>query len=131
MPDSRPILFFDSGVGGLSVLAPTQRLLPRAPIVYAADLLGRGRADAMLAIGVDTLTDTVIDAYRDLGLTGARGYALSEAAVSLVLERSADARRRGAPYRNRDNRQAGTAPDPRARQSPPPPAPHAGRGRFP
>ncbi len=35
-PDA-PILFFDSGVGGLSVLAPTRALLPNAPIVYAAD----------------------------------------------------------------------------------------------
>jgi glutamate racemase len=32
-----PILFFDSGVGGLSVLAPTRALLPTAPIVYVAD----------------------------------------------------------------------------------------------
>jgi glutamate racemase len=35
-PDA-PLLFFDSGVGGLSVLAPTHALLPTAPIVYAAD----------------------------------------------------------------------------------------------
>jgi glutamate racemase len=35
--ENNPILFFDSGVGGLSVLAPTRALLPRAPIVYAAD----------------------------------------------------------------------------------------------
>jgi len=35
--DTRPILFFDSGVGGLSVVAPTRALLPFAPIVYAAD----------------------------------------------------------------------------------------------
>ena len=35
-----PILFFDSGVGGLSVLAPTRALLPNAPIVYAADSAG-------------------------------------------------------------------------------------------
>lgn len=32
-----PLLFFDSGVGGLSVLEATRALLPRAPIVYAAD----------------------------------------------------------------------------------------------
>ncbi|MEO7564259.1 MAG: glutamate racemase [Sphingomicrobium sp.] len=32
-----PILFFDSGVGGLSVLGPTRALLPYAPIVYVAD----------------------------------------------------------------------------------------------
>src|SRR5688572_28619461 len=37
MADRRPILFFDSGVGGLSVLAQTARLLPQAPLVYAAD----------------------------------------------------------------------------------------------
>ncbi|WP_066905247.1 beta-ketoacyl-[acyl-carrier-protein] synthase family protein [Millisia brevis] len=85
------------GTVGPTTTVTTGHTAGGAAIVYAADLLGRGRADAMLAIGVDTLTDTVIDAYRDLGLTGARGYALSEAAVSLVLERSADARRRGAP----------------------------------
>src|SRR5437868_7345741 len=37
MNPSAPILFFDSGVGGLSVLAPTRALLPKATIVYAAD----------------------------------------------------------------------------------------------
>ncbi len=37
MDPSAPLLFFDSGVGGLSVLAPTRALLPNAPIVYAAD----------------------------------------------------------------------------------------------
>ncbi|WP_085219337.1 glutamate racemase [Allosphingosinicella indica] len=35
-----PILIFDSGVGGLSVLAPIRALLPHAPIVYAADNAG-------------------------------------------------------------------------------------------
>lgn len=40
MTDARPILFFDSGVGGLSVLAPTRRLLPHAPLVYVADSAG-------------------------------------------------------------------------------------------
>ncbi|MCW3847872.1 glutamate racemase [Sphingomonas sp. LB-2] len=40
MPDTRPILFFDSGVGGLSVLAPTRALLPQAPLVYVADSAG-------------------------------------------------------------------------------------------
>lgn len=38
--DQRPILFFDSGIGGLSVLAPTARLLPQAPLVYVADSAG-------------------------------------------------------------------------------------------
>lgn len=34
---SAPILLFDSGVGGLSVLAELRRALPAAPIIYAAD----------------------------------------------------------------------------------------------
>ncbi|MES2121024.1 MAG: glutamate racemase [Pseudomonadota bacterium] len=37
MDPTAPLLFFDSGVGGLSVLGPTRALLPNAPIVYAAD----------------------------------------------------------------------------------------------
>src|SRR5438045_2751068 len=40
MAQAGPILIFDSGVGGLSVLDPIRRLLPRAPIVYAADSAG-------------------------------------------------------------------------------------------
>ena len=35
-----PILFFDSGLGGLTVLGPTRALLPTAPVVYAADYAG-------------------------------------------------------------------------------------------
>ncbi len=40
MAQAGPILIFDSGVGGLSVLAPIRALLPSAPIVYAADSAG-------------------------------------------------------------------------------------------
>jgi glutamate racemase len=32
-----PILLFDSGVGGLTVLTEVRKLLPQAPIIYAAD----------------------------------------------------------------------------------------------
>ncbi|TIX52004.1 glutamate racemase [Alteraurantiacibacter aquimixticola] len=32
-----PILIFDSGVGGLSVLAEVRKLLPDAPVIYVAD----------------------------------------------------------------------------------------------
>jgi len=38
--DHRPLLLFDSGVGGLSVLAEVRARLPRAPIVYVADNAG-------------------------------------------------------------------------------------------
>lgn len=37
MTDARPILVFDSGVGGLSILERIRVLIPQAPIVYAAD----------------------------------------------------------------------------------------------
>ncbi len=40
MAGARPILIFDSGVGGLSVLREIRTLLPCAPIVYAADSAG-------------------------------------------------------------------------------------------
>jgi len=40
MDANTPLLFFDSGVGGLSVLEPTRALLPTAPIVYVADSAG-------------------------------------------------------------------------------------------
>ncbi|WP_435417855.1 glutamate racemase [Parerythrobacter aurantius] len=35
-----PILLFDSGVGGLTVLAELRKLLPGAPVIYAADHAG-------------------------------------------------------------------------------------------
>ena len=36
----RPLLIFDSGVGGLSVLGAIRALMPAAPLVYAADSAG-------------------------------------------------------------------------------------------
>ena len=40
MTSVRPLLVFDSGVGGLSVLGAIRALLPSAPLVYAADSAG-------------------------------------------------------------------------------------------
>ncbi|MFA6219174.1 MAG: glutamate racemase [Erythrobacter sp.] len=40
MQSSSPILLFDSGVGGLTVLAELRRALPDAPVIYAADMAG-------------------------------------------------------------------------------------------
>ena len=37
---SAPILLFDSGVGGLSVLDEVRKLLPEAPVIYVADNTG-------------------------------------------------------------------------------------------
>ena len=40
MDPAAPILLFDSGVGGLTVLAALRRVLPEAPVIYAADTAG-------------------------------------------------------------------------------------------
>jgi glutamate racemase len=66
MPDSRPILFFDSGVGGLSVLGPTRALLPQAPLVYVADSAGfpyGTRSEAEIAARVPALLGRLAERY--------------------------------------------------------------------
>lgn len=67
MADDRPILFFDSGVGGLSVLAPTRALLPQAPVVYVADDAGfpyGTRSEAEIAARVPALLGRLAERYR-------------------------------------------------------------------
>ena len=66
MPPEAPILFFDSGVGGLSVLAPTRELLPHAPIVYAADSGAYPygtRSEAEIAARVPALLGRLVERY--------------------------------------------------------------------
>ena len=61
-----PILFFDSGVGGLSVLGPTRELLPNAPIVYAADSAGfpyGKRSEAEIASRVPALLGRLVERF--------------------------------------------------------------------
>ncbi len=65
-PAQRPILFFDSGVGGLSVVAPTRALLPTAPIVYAADSAGFPygiRTEAEIAARVPALLGRLVERF--------------------------------------------------------------------
>jgi glutamate racemase len=65
--DARPLLFFDSGIGGLSVLAPTRALLPNAPIIYAADNGGfpyGTRSEAEIAARVPALLGRMVERYR-------------------------------------------------------------------
>ena len=66
MDPSAPILFFDSGIGGLSVLGPTRALLPNAPIVYCADSAGfpyGTKSDAELASRVPALLARLVDLF--------------------------------------------------------------------
>ncbi|WP_447953077.1 glutamate racemase [Sphingopyxis chilensis] len=62
-----PILFFDSGLGGLTVLGPTRALLPTAPIVYAADYAGLPygkKSDEELAARVPALLGRLVERYQ-------------------------------------------------------------------
>jgi glutamate racemase len=62
-----PILFFDSGVGGLSVLGPTRALLPTAPIVYVADTAAfpyGTRSEAEIAARVPALLGRLTERFR-------------------------------------------------------------------
>ena len=62
-----PLLFFDSGVGGLSVLGPTRALLPNAPIVYVADSAGfpyGKRSEAEIASRVPALLGRLVERFR-------------------------------------------------------------------
>lgn len=66
MNPSSPILFFDSGVGGLSVLGPARALLPNAPIVYAADSAGfpyGKRTEAEIASRVPALLGRLVERF--------------------------------------------------------------------
>lgn len=66
MTDPRPILFFDSGVGGLSVLAPARALLPAAPFVYVADSAGFPygiKSEAEIAARVPALLGRLAERY--------------------------------------------------------------------
>ncbi|PKP92346.1 MAG: glutamate racemase [Alphaproteobacteria bacterium HGW-Alphaproteobacteria-16] len=65
--DNRPLLFFDSGVGGLSVLGPTRALLPHAPLIYVADDAGfpyGTRSEEEIAARVPALLGRLAERYR-------------------------------------------------------------------
>jgi glutamate racemase len=89
---SAPILFFDSGVGGLSVLGPTRKLLPNAPIVYAADSAGfpyGKRSEEDLAVRVPELLGRLIEEFRPrlavIACNTASTIALDDARAALDL----------------------------------------------
>ncbi len=62
-----PLLFFDSGVGGLSILGPAQAALPLAPVVYAADSAGfpyGTKSETEIATRVPALLGRLVERYR-------------------------------------------------------------------
>lgn len=64
---SAPLLFLDSGIGGLSVLGPARALLPQAPIVYVADSAAfpyGTRSEAEIAARVPALLGRLTERFR-------------------------------------------------------------------
>ncbi|MGN3973488.1 glutamate racemase [Tsuneonella sp. SYSU-LHT278] len=67
MDPAAPILLFDSGVGGLSVLAELRKVLPAAPVIYAADTAGLpygAKTEAEIAARVAGLLGVLSERYR-------------------------------------------------------------------
>jgi glutamate racemase len=67
MSDARPLLLFDSGVGGLSVLTEVRKALPQAPIVYVADTAGfpyGTKSEAEISARVPALLGRLAERYR-------------------------------------------------------------------
>jgi len=62
-----PILLFDSGLGGLTVLAELRKLMPSAPVIYAADLAGLPygeKTEAQVAARVAGLLGRMTERFR-------------------------------------------------------------------
>jgi glutamate racemase len=67
MDAASPLLLFDSGVGGLSVLEAIRAILPTAPIVYVADSGGfpyGTKTEAELAARIPALLGRLVERYR-------------------------------------------------------------------
>lgn len=66
MDASSPILLFDSGVGGLTVLGALRDVLPHAPVIYAADMAGLPygtKSEAEIAARVAGLLGRMAERY--------------------------------------------------------------------
>lgn len=67
VPSCAPLLFFDSGIGGLSVLKAVQAVLPNAPIVFVADYAGLPygtKTEAEISARVPALLGRLVERYQ-------------------------------------------------------------------
>ena len=99
-------LGYELGVRGPRTVLPTACAAGNSALAAAADLIRDGRADTVLALGVDELSEAMFmmfSSFRALSPDVVRpfdldrqGLLLSEGAGALVVERAEVARRRGA-----------------------------------
>lgn len=87
-----PILFFDSGIGGLSVLKAAQTALPQAPIIYAADFAGLpygNKTEIQITARVAGLLGRLVERYQPrlvtIACNTACTIALSEVRAALDI----------------------------------------------
>lgn len=92
MTDNRPILVFDSGVGGLSILSHVRQLLPQSPIVYAGDNAWYPygtRSEGEIAARVPAVLGRLAERYRPrlviIACNTAATIALSDVRAALDL----------------------------------------------
>ena len=88
MDAKAPILLFDSGVGGLTVLAELRKVLPGAPVIYAADTAGLPygeKTEAEIAARVSGLLGRLAERYSPRLVTIACNTA-STIALGMVRE---------------------------------------------
>jgi 3-oxoacyl-[acyl-carrier-protein] synthase II len=95
-PAQFPNTVFNAAAGQIGihtgVVGPTATLTVgnaagSSTVHYGSAITASGRADAVLCLATDTLADTVVRAYRDLGVFARNpDYVLSEGAAALVLE---------------------------------------------
>ena len=88
MDATAPVLLFDSGVGGLTVLAELRKLLPDAPVIYAADTAGLPygeKSEAEIAARVAGLLGRLSERYAPRLITIACNTA-STIALGMVRE---------------------------------------------
>ena len=85
------------GIVGAASTVTAGHAAGASSMCYGYDLTAWNHADEIVSVAADTLTDTVIAAYRELGLLTPEGScALAEAGIALSLERLSVARARGA-----------------------------------
>src|SRR3954451_13351585 len=87
------------GAVGVASTVTAEHAAGAQALTYAYDLTSVDQADAVLAIASDALTDTVVEGYKDLGLLKngeGGGFGLTEAGITIVVERASAAAARGA-----------------------------------
>ena len=92
MTPASPILLFDSGIGGLSVLAEVLKALPRAPLIYVADNAGYPygtKSEAEIAARVPLLLGQLAEQYQPrlvvIACNTASTIALDQARAALSI----------------------------------------------